>query len=670
MSHMIRRIGWSSVALAALIVLGVALRLAVFGVSVQAIPAFDDECKIALQAKQIARGEFALLILASPYIFPLDAYVMAPFIHLLPRDAFGARIIAFVFGLLTLGLSLLILRRWGPLRDTWPGLLLVLFGSTYLLALQNGCALPGYYTLLFLSAFTVWLAQRQAASERRPWAAALAAGLTGGLACSETMLSLPVLLAAGAMLGLHRGWRTARWAVPALALGALVGLLPHLAAKHLHPDAFSSVQQSITLQAAAGKFLSPVMDRTLPAALGIAPPVFPDTKERVGWLAHRGLWFSGIWALVLTAATILAATRGVRRWLRDRWPSLDDGMVFAGISWMCLGLFLLSGRSHSHTYRYFAPIAWCFPFLVGYLYAGASRPWRMLLGALTVALVAVNLANSAALVKRWAAPGFADDLKSYDLRPAIDYLDSRGIRHGYATYVDAYRFTLATDERLIVCQPFNERFPGWLVPYKEVVDAADRTAYILSDAYRFPPRRLEEDMAEMGVKSSKQVCGHYTVFTDFVCPERSTGVPIPRTSMTASASHNANAAPDLIDGTVARFWRCEGTLQQTGMWVAVEWEDPAAVTRIRLDHGMVGRDHARRVKVWARDGGTWTPAADSVPDAPAPFEFRNNRPAYGRAVTEIVLSNAVAATGVKVEILEPRTNRAWTVNEVEIIRAE
>jgi hypothetical protein len=665
-----QRTFWIGTGIAVAIGLALALRLAVFTVGIKAVPAFDDECKIALQAKQIARGDYSLLILASPYIFPLDAYLMAPWIRILPRTAFGARILAFGFGLLSLGFSWLILQRWGRLRDFWPGAALLLVGSGYLHALQIGCAMPGYGTLLLLSSVAVWLAQRQADRQDRLWLPALLVGIAGGLACSETMLSLPVLLTAGAMMALHRNGRAALQTCPAVAIGALLGLLPYLAATHLHADAFASVQQSIPWHQALRKLFSPVLDRTLPAALGIAPPVFPDTRERVGWLAPHGLWFSVTWLVMLTAATLVALGNSIRRWRRERWPSIDVGLVFTGISWLCLGLFLFSGRSHSHTYRYFAPLVWSFPFVVAYLYRHTGTAIRGVIGTVTVVFMAIQLANSAALLSRWSAPGFADELKSYDLRPAIRYLEDRGIRHGYATYVDAYRFTFETDERLVVCQPYNERFPGWLVPFKDQVDAATNVAYILSDTYRFPPERLADDLKAMNVAYRTRDCGHYVVFTDFTCPSRGSGTALPHALMRAEASHNPSQAADMLDGTPDRFWRCEGALQQTGMWVAVTWESPRTVQRLLMDHGLIGRDHARRINVLARVDSRWVPVASGVPGSPAPFEFRNGRPVYGRAVTDIVLPQSIRATGLKVEIAEPRLDRAWTIRELDVMAGD
>jgi hypothetical protein len=62
--------------------------------------------------------------------------------------------------------------------------------------------------------------------------------------------------------------------------------------------------------------------------------------------------------------------------------------------------------------------------------------------------------------------------------------------------------------------------------------------------------------------------------------------------------------------------------------------------------------------------------ASGVPGSPAPFEFRNGRPVYGRAVTDIVLPQSIRATGLKVEIAEPRLDRAWTIRELDVMAGD
>ena len=651
-----------------ILLIAVAWRATLFGIGVQRIPAFDDECKIALQSMQIARGDLPLTILASPYIFPLDAYLMAPFIHFLPRDAFGARTMAFGFGLLTVLLSLLILRRWGSWRDTWPGIALVLFPSGYLLMLQVGCALPGYPTLMLLGVLVIWLAQRHAETERRMWLPAFLAGLAGGLAASDTLLSLPFLIMGGAMIAVARSWRTALVSAPVCALGAWIGFLPHLIATHIHSDAFQVVQRSVSLRTAVRSIGNYVLDRTLPAAFGWAPPIFPDHRQRVEWPVDLGLSVGVALAALLVAFTVVILWHFFNRWRQERWPRIDGSVAFLGISWMSLALFIFSARSHSHTYRYFIPIVLSFPFLIGYAYRQSDAPVRWLLGSLTVLFLAINVTGSVKVMNRWADPGFADFLKSYDLRPVFQYLDQRGITRCHATYADAYRITFETNERIICAQPYNERFAGWQVPFKEILDASTHVAYVLSDTYRFPPAQFEKDLAAMQVKYRKETCGHYDVYTDFEPPPfPSPGPEIPPASLTITASHYPEGAAALHDGSYVKRWRSRKN-QETGMWIEVRLPSARPVSQLQLYYNQNRNDRAQAMLLQAHNGQAWTNVVESISRRLDDFEFLNGHPVYGNEIQTIRFA-PVTTDRLRLEILEPEPKRDWAIGEIRVFEA-
>ncbi|HBA84284.1 MAG TPA: hypothetical protein DCZ95_09350 [Verrucomicrobia bacterium] len=648
-------------------VLAVALRVMIFWVSSTHIPAFDDECKIALQAKQIARGELSLLILASPYLFPLDAYLMAPIVNLLPRNAFGARAMAFGFGLLTVVLSLLVLRRWGRWREVWPGALLILFPSAYLLTLQSGVALPGYPTLMLLSTLVIWLAQRQNDKDGRGLPIALLTGLAAGLVCSDTLLAVPVLLMGGLMIVLRRTWRATWMSLSAYSLGVLLGFLPHLAAKYVHSGAFGAVSQSIALSSAVKRLLQPALNFVLPSAFGFACPLFPDTIERLSWMSGYEMVVGIVWLLLMLAATFVTVFDFFARWRREKRPAVSAGLFFVGVSWLGLALFADSGRSHFHTYRYMIPLVWSFPFIVAWLYRSAGRAGRIVLGVLSVVWLAANAGASIELIQQWSHPGIAERLKGYDLTPVIRYLDQRGINRCHGTYVDAYRITYETDERIICSQPYNERFPGWIVPFKEqLVDPATNMAYVLSDTYRFLPEDFERDLETMGVKYRKETCGHYEVYTDFESPISSAEEGEEVTALHGAVSHYPGTASNLVDG-LPTYWRCEGFNQQTGMWVEATWTGPRTIRRIHLDHGVAARDNAERMNVYLLVNGSWQKILDNVSGKPLPFDFRNNHPIYGSAVADLHLpAGAPAAEGVRLEITEPRRKFAWTLAEISV----
>jgi len=656
------------IAIVVVVVAAIAWRATLFGISVQRIPAFDDECKIALQSMQIARGDFPLTILASPYIFPLDAYLMAPVIHFLPRNALGARIMAFGFGLLTVLLSLLILRRWGSWRETWPGVALIVFPSGYLLTLQVGCALPGYPTLMLLGVLVIWLAQRHAEAQRHVWLPAFMAGLAGGLAASDTLLSLPFLLMGGAMIAAARSWRTALISAPVCGLGALIGFLPHLVATHIDSDAFQSVQRSVPLRAALKSIKDYVLDKTLPAAFGWAPPIFPDNRELVKWPMDLGRSVGIVLVSLLVVFTMVIAWRFFRRWWQERWPRLDSSEVFLCISWMCLGLFVLSARSHSHTYRYFIPVVLSFPFLVAYTYRQSGTRVRWLLGCLTAVILAVNVTGSVKVMSRWADPGFAEFLKCYDLQPVFRYLDQRGITRCHGTYADAYRISYETNERIICAQPYNERFPGWKVPFKEIVDASTNVAYVLSDAYRFTPGAFEKDLATMQVKCRKETCGHYEVYTDFESPFPVPGAEIPAQSLSITASHSAQGAAAMHDGNYRKRWRSHGS-QEAGMWVEIRLPSARAVDQIQVYYNQCRNDRAQSMRLFAYRGQTMTNVVDSISRLLDEFEFLNGHPVYGNEMQTIRFP-AVTTDRLRLEIVQPEPKRDWAIGEIRVFEAK
>jgi hypothetical protein len=626
------------------------------------MPATDDECIIALQAKQIIHGDFSLLMLAQPYMFPLEAYLMAPVIEFLPRTAFGARVMAFGMGLVSLLLGLLIFRQWGRLSEVWPGVLLLLFGSPFLLILQYGMALPGYPSLICLSLLMVWLAQAGSDLTLPPKGAAVLTGVIGGVACSVTMLALPFVVMAGMMIGGHRHWHTARWTFPLFGAGLLVGLIPHGLAFYRYGSG-GSIFRMDSWREALGALVSPTLSTTLPAALGLGCPVVPGSHDRIEFFPSLGLAYGLLWLLMLVVVTLKALGVGWHRWRHERWPSLDAGLVFAGASWICLVMFLFSSRSSANSYRYLTLLVLSWPFLVGYCYCHSGPYIRRGMVGLTMLFVIINVANGYGVLKRWHEPSFGVQLKSYDLGPVIRYLDERGIRHAYSVYADAYRLTYATDERITCAQLYNERFPAWPLPYKETkVDPATNVAYVLSADNRFTAGVFERDMASAKVSCRIQECGRYKVYTDFASA-LDNRKPVIFSKVEAShSSENATARfnePDL-------FWRSEGVCQQEGMWVSVEWAAPRPVRHILFNHGFSINDGPDTVHVYYLSAGVWVRLPDPMPCLSVPFMFENGHPVYGREMTRVDLPACIETTGLKLEIANPRTRRAWTIWEMDI----
>lgn len=640
----------------------VAWRLAFFAVSVTRLPASSDEALSTLQAKQVLAGERPLLVMANTYQFPVETYLAVPFVKSLPRNAFGARILPFVLNGLSVLLLVLALRRMGRWSDIWPGLVLILFPSAYLLTLQAAYAIPEHSSFAFLTALAIYLSVRGQGGGR--WASwlALGAGAAAGLAFSNHMLALPALVLCGALVCLGEGRRVVSGLF--YALGAAVGLAPFWVTKLLVPLAYGAVSRAHPVAVAARRLWSPLVDFSLPTVLGINVCLFPDigaVARPVPGLDHA---LGALVLVVLVVAAGLRAVRLVRRAREERRLALGPNDVFVGMAWLCLFLFAFSARSHSRTFRYLLPAAWSFPFVLSYLYARGGRFLRGTAAGLAVVLTLWNLGASAWLMSAWGAPGFADRQTGiFDLRPALDYLRERGIRHAYASYWTAYRIDYETDEAIVCSQPYNERFPGWPIPYKKAVDAATNVAFVLNPQPYFRAQGFERDLARWDITCRKEKRGKYSVYTDFASANRD-GPRVPRAALRVSASHNAAGAAALHDGDRESRWKT-WQAQEPGMWIEAHLRRPQRLGRVSLHYGSRAHDVPRSIRILARRGKAWRTVGTVTPDDMALFEMRNGHPVYG-SYMQTARFPAVRADALRLEVSDADPSRDWAPSELEL----
>ncbi|MBU0677916.1 MAG: hypothetical protein KJ626_07335 [Verrucomicrobia bacterium] len=663
-----------------LIALASSYRIVLFHTSVTRVHVSGDESIIALQAMGITqddasfemkakrhpmwvKGRYPLLFMAQPYLFPLEAYMYAPFIRFLPRNAIGPRTGAALLGLATVVFSLLILVRWGRLREVWPGVLLVLFPSAYFLSLQVGYALPSYPSFMCLSAMAVWAAQmhRERESGYLPWA--VAAGLISGVAFSGTLLAVPILAGVGVMVCLGTNWRKAAFSTPAFAVSALIGMSPYFYAKKIYPGAFAAVSSLVPWNDAFGRLWDPTMKFTLPSALGMQCTVWPDSLEMVGVVPQAWLRvFAVLWIILTVLLTLVCVWRFIGRWAKNKWPSIETADLFAGLSWVCVLLFIVNRRSASHEFRYLLPLAWYLPFGIAFLYAVSRRPVRVVLGWLAVLLAVLNIATAVALNSRWKA----EDFKVFTpVGPPVEYMESRGITRCYASYFDAYNIDYVTDEKIICAQPYNERFFGWPLPYKDVVDASTNVAFVLGPSYRFRPEDLEYDLSAMHVTSRIETCGEFKVYTDFAQEKPDRDRRLDAEDLNISVSDYPQDAALLKDGNYVSRWRSHRA-QAGGMFIDIEFPQPVPVTRVAMFYNYYHHDRAVSLNILARKKGRrWQTVLSKVPESLDAFEFVNGHPVYGNQVQTIRFP-AVTTDALRIEVAEVNEGRDWTVGEIEI----
>jgi hypothetical protein len=642
------------------------LRLTFLAVSITHMPASADEAQGVLTSQNIARGELPLLITGSPYQFPIESYLLNPLVRFMPRNAFGARYIAVLTGLMALTGFLAIGYRLSSPRQNWPGILWLLFPSAYWLLWQVGYIPTNYNPALMLSSFGLLLTLlSREKKDHQPWILILS-GILLGLAFCSIMLMLPILLMAGAFIFFQGDWKRGVKGIISFSAGLIFGLMPYLLAGWLIPGANQAVSGSYPWPEAL-KRAWPLVQKNLPVAMGITPCLFPDFKATLALIPGIALPFTITYLIFLIIITFVRAFHLVQQFPKKKGLTLKAIDIFTGISWLSLFFFALSRRSHQYTYRYLLPLVWAFPFLMAYLYALSSRWIRVFLGAGTILLILFNLATGMALMRVWSQPGFASaQADTPDLRPALACLDRLGINRCYASMWMASRIAYETDERILASQPYNTRFYGWPIPYKEEVDASPKVAYVLTHSDRFTSDRFEADLKAMKVSSHRDPCGDFLVYYDFQSEQKEVGTKIIKDQFKVMSSHNSQATGLLHDGRKNVRWGSHHP-QAKGMWIEIILPSSRVLGGLELYYNQYAHDLAPALKVLVRKNSKWVPLLPSVPGKLDSFAFLNGHPVYGDKRQTIALPFP-KTDGLRLEIVDPNPRQDWSLVEIELVQ--
>ena len=648
------------------ILVAVGLRLTFFTVSITHLPASADEAQGVLTSKNIARGELPLLITGSPYQFPIESYLLNPLVHFMPRNAFGARYIAVLTGLMALIGFLGIGRLLSFPCQNWPGILLLLFPSAYWLLWQVGYIPTNYNPALMLSCFGLLLTLlSREKKDHQSWILVLS-GILSGLAFCSIMLMLPILLMSGAFIFFKGDWKGGFKGIICFLAGLTIGLMPYFLAGWLIPGANQAVSGSYPWPEAL-KRAWPLVQKNLPVAMGITPCLFPDFKATLALIPGIALPFTIIYIIFLIMNTFVRMLHHVKQFSKKKGLTLDGIDIFVGISWLSLLFFALSRRSHQYTYRYLLPLVWSFPFLIGYLYALSSRWIKGVLGAGTILMILFNLATGIALMRVWSQHGFASTQADIpELRPAVACLDRLGIDRCYASMWMASRIAYETDERILGSQPYNTRFYGWPIPYKEEVDASRKVAYVLTHNDRFTSDRFDADLKEMKVTSHRDLCGEFFVYYDFQTEPKGAGTKISGGQVKVMTSHNPQAAGLLHDGRKNARWGSHHP-QEKGMWIEIVLPSPRVLSGLELTYNQYAHDLAPSLKVQARKNNKWVPLLPSVPGKLDGFAFLNGHPVYGDKIQTIEFP-ATQTEALRLEIVDPNPKQDWSLVEIELVQ--
>ncbi len=656
-----------------LVIAAIGLRLVFFVVSCIHVPPTGDEGILMLQAKHIWQtGEMPLLFWAQPYTFPLESYLNAPLTGILPNDAFGARFLFWAWGLLALVLALLIMRKLGSLRETWPGHLLLLFPSVYLLTIQSAYAPPSYPSFIGLMLAAIYFANlsRETITGKRRLIWVLLSGISGGLACSVTLLATPVLLALGLFYGMGgKFWRSIRDSLLFCA-SAFLGLLPYIWAKISIPGAYVAVSGYRSVHDTLAKIWLTAIQYTLPGSFGIRYPYFPDlTKKPASSFSGLTEVFPWLWLALFCAVVILGGCRLYKNTRNSGWPRLDRAHIFTIIAVCDIVLFGLSNRAMSHSYRYLLPAVMSFPFQLAYLYKHSRKPLQFMLAGIGVFLVFINVVHSYKLIAAWRQPHFARvyaDAPS--VQPVIDFLDRQGITYAYGSWFSSHRITYATDSRIISGQYYNERFYGWPTPFKTQIDARKKVAFILDTTRSLSPKRFETEIKRVFPEISyrKQKCGVYTVYSNFVYKQGADRKLIDARDLNVTVSHNPELAAALLDGDPIHRWHTDSK-QEQGMFIDIQLPEKLRISHMALYYNRHHRGQAGKLTIMAVQDGQLVPIKEDIKKDASVLDMRNGHLVPGDEVQHIYLP-AVKTSRLRVKISEANPHVEWSVGEIKLYR--
>ena len=131
-----------------------------------------------------------------------------------------------------------------------------------------------------------------------------------------------------------------------------------------------------------------------------------------------------------------------------------------------------------------------------------------------------------------------------------------GIDRCYASYWHAYRILFESNGDMVCAQPYNERFLGWPVPNKALIDEAPDARFVLATGYdsRFPVQAFTRHMQEYGIRYKKMGVGVFSVFGDFEHDQADNDSLVPRSAITLRSNAGEEGLENLLDADSLSFW--------------------------------------------------------------------------------------------------------------------
>ena len=487
------------------VLLGAAVR-APFWAEALRTPVDGDTAIIGLMARHLGRGT---TMWGQPYGSPLEAWLAAPLLAAMGARPEALRLCYFLLGLVLIPVAYLLARRLDP-RAALPAAVLMACPPPYFLLL-SALPPPMYPSVLALCGLLMVLALRIAdhiESGRAVSGELVLAGTLAGLAAWTHLMSLSIVAAGAAYL-----FRAARGRRVAL----LYALVPFLLASAPWWTRALVDRQAVRVVSVSERqegFTSHVLDvlprlpRPLGGVLGTRTPWIADDADHVVQ-APPGV--ATLIVLLYGAALVLAVRASRAR------PAAR--LLLAAVALVVI-VFPFPLRSGPDSMRFLTPLYLPLAALVAWGGLALGKPRRAWI--LVLALACLHLGMASRLLAAWrGADRAAAPFLLPDLAPVRRFLEERAIRRAYASYGPAYRLTFETGERVVVSQPWNERFLHYPLPYLDEVRFAKTAAWVLTP--RIPtdlpaPAAFEAALGAAGGRWRRTAAGEAAVFHDFGPP--------------------------------------------------------------------------------------------------------------------------------------------------------
>jgi len=655
-----------------LFILAIWLRMIFLWLSLANLPVTSDEASSVLLAKMISRGELPLLFLGQPYQFPVESYLMAPFVEWMPRTPFGARYQLIISGLAAFWGFFSIVRNGFPSGSRWPAILLICFPSAYFLIFLAAYAPPQYSISVTLAWVSIYGVVRSRTSSRSILFLMLS-GLSCGLAVSNHLLTVTISAGVFALVLWSGSFRKSLKGVIVFSLCFLVGALPYILAIWLIPGAYKNLPGSLSFVDTLSRLIFPALSQTLPGAMGVNPILFPDLVGHVDWPSALRSIFAIFYSLLLLSLIVQRAKVFFTSVIRKTWPQLDLVDLAIITSLLTLWVFA-SHQTLTNAYRYVLPAVWCFPFLIGHAYSSFTGRFRSFVGAAAVCLALFNIAVTIQVMAKWSN---AEQLERYALSPGIEELietlKERDITHCYASFWLAYRITFETDEKIICSLPYNQRFPLWPIPYRQQVDDKPHSAYVLTQHYRprLPVAAFDRHLKSYGITAQRTEVGPFFIYQDFSYPSYVPGAEKVLSTEHYTLSTNSGgeeALPALQDRDFATSWIAGGT-QEKGQSVMLQFDSPQVVNSMTIFHLPGNSKSPTSFKIYGNKPGdetdNWQPIAGPIKPKTERLRFVNNHPVYS-GISQQIRFDSTEVEALRLEIVEPNKKKRWGMMELEV----